>query len=294
MSPPDHPIQLETARLREVLTPEGVPVHLQVALVGDRFGALLFDLLWIAFGVLVFTGLAWLAAASGYLSSDAVGAVALLASFLVRTFFFAFFELKWQGQTPGKRRFRLRVVDARGGPLSAEAVIARNLTREVELFMPVVALSAAEVLFPGMPGWARLGAVAWMLAFGLLPLIHRDGLRVGDLIAGTIVVRTPDVLLLGDLSRPQPARAEPALQFTPAQTSAYGEYELQVLEQLLRQPDAPGHGRQLRTVADQIRKRIGWKGRVDDERFLREFYAALRARLEKDLLLGKRRRDKHG
>jgi uncharacterized RDD family membrane protein YckC len=227
----------------------------------------------------------------GLFAADVVLAGALLAIFLVRTFYFAFFELTWQGQTPGKRRLRIRAVEARGGPLTAEAIIARNLTREVELFLPLVALSAPEAIFGGAPGWARLAALAWMLVFGFLPLFNRDRLRVGDLVAGTVVVRTPDAVLLEDLSA---ARAREALAFTDAQLDVYGVYELQVLEDVLRGRGLAGHDEAVRTVAGKIREKIGWTGpAIADEPFLDAFYAALRGRLERRLLFGKRRADKH-
>ena len=215
-------------------------------------------------------------AGRGLFEGDLVMAIAILAVFLVRTFYFAFFELSWQGQTPGKRRLGIRAVDARGGPLTAEAIIARTLTRELELFLPVAALFAPQLLFPGAPAWAGLAAAVWMLVFGALPLFNRDRLRVGDLVAGTVVVRTPGVVLLEDLAvaRAREAREEPA--FTEAQLDVYGVYELQVLEGVLRSGGA-GHHEAVRTVAEKIREKIGWTGSVrDDEVFLQAFYAALR------------------
>ncbi len=280
-------------RLRELVTPEGVPLRLPVALAGDRIAALLFDLLIIAATVGVVVVPLMVLAVRRRIPGDLVGAVAVLLVFLVRTFYFAFFELSWQGQTPGKRRLRIRVVDARGGPLTAEAIIARNLTREVEIFLPIVALAGAEALFPGSPVWARLGALGWMLAFGLLPLFNRDRMRVGDLVAGTVVVRTPLVLLLEELAAR--AAAQPAPAFSAAQLDVYGVYELQVLEQVLRETDAPRHAQAVAAVAEKIRQKIGWAGppTAEPERFLRDFYAALRARLEHRMLLGRRRASKH-
>jgi hypothetical protein len=130
-----------------------------------------------------------------------------------------------------------------------------------------------------------------MLAFGLLPLFNRDRLRVGDLVAGTVVVRTPDAVLLEDLAD---APAREALTFTDAQLDVYGVYELQVLEDVLRGRGRAGHADAVQTVAAKVRGKIGWSGPpVADEPFLDAFYAALRGRLERRLLFGKRRADKH-
>lgn len=285
------------ARVKEVVTPEGVPLRFGVALAGDRLGAFLLDgLIIVAVMTLLGIMLAVTAAFGffGGIGADLVGAILLLAVFLLRTFYFSFFELAWQGQTPGKRKVRIRVVDARGGPLAAEAILTRNLTRELELFLPLAALTAPQLLFPGAPGWAVLATLAWMLLFGLLPLFNRDRLRVGDLVAGTVVVRLPDAILLADLTTaPVAAAAAPAYAFTDPQLDVYGEYELQVLEGVLRNTGAPGHAEAVGTVAGKIRRRIGWVGPPgDEEAFLHAFYAALRGRLERRMLLGRRRASK--
>jgi uncharacterized RDD family membrane protein YckC len=275
--------------VREVMTPEGVPVRFEVAEAGDRAAAFLLDLLAVAGLTLLLLAAPIALAVSGRLSADIPLALAVLLVFLVRTFYFTWFELRWQGATPGKRRIGLRAVDARGGPVSAEAIVARNLTREVEVFLPLAALSSPELLWPGAPGWARLVALVWLLVLLFLPLLNRDRLRVGDLVAGTLVVRTPAPALQADLAKEAPA----ALAFTPAQLDAYGIYELQVLEGLLRAA-GPTRAGTLAAVATQVRSKIGWTGPVaDPENFLRDFYAAMREHLERRLLFGKRRADKH-
>lgn len=268
-------------RIHQVVTPEGVPLELEVAMAGDRLGALVLDLLLMAVVVL---GIPLGLVLGGGLSGDLIGALLILLWFLVWTFYFPVFELAWQGQTPGKRAVKIRAVDARGGPLTAEAVIARNLSRQFEIMLPLLAVFTLR-----WSGWFDLVAMGWMIVLGFLPLFNKDRLRVGDMIAGTIVIRLPDARLLEDLA----ARAPPAHTFTEAQLDVYGVYELQVLEGVLRSGGA-GHWEAVRTVAEKIREKIGWTGPVrDDEVFLQAFYAALRGRLEKRLLFGKRRRSKH-
>jgi uncharacterized RDD family membrane protein YckC len=267
-----------------------VPVRLVVALAGDRLAAFLLDLLFILGAVLALViPLAWLGARD-LVEPDLVLAIVMFLVFVMRAFYFTLFELSWQGQTPGKRRVRIRAVDARGGPLRAEAIIARNLAREVDFFLPLGVLGGAEALFPGAPGAARLVALAWLLVACLLPLFNRDRLRVGDLVAGTVVVRQPEAVLLEDLSARPASREAPG--FTAEQLDVYGIYELQTLEQVLR-GTGRGRGEILEAVADKIRAKIGWTERGPAEEFLQAFYAALRGRLEQRMLFGRRRESKH-
>ena len=277
---------------REIVTPEGVPLRFTLARAGDRLGAFLID------GVLI-VGLSFLlVGATLFLAAAARGlglAIGLVAFFLLRNFYFTWFECLWQGTTPGKRAVGVRVIDAHGGMLTAEAVFARNLMREVELFVPAVALLAPEALLPGVPAGLRYLSLAWLFVFALLPLFNRDRLRVGDLVGGTLVVRAPRAALREDLSALAPARGDaPGLSFTAEQLDVYGIRELQVLETLLRQsrprPEA------LEAIARKIQYKIGWTAAsgqaVGAEAFLRAFYTAQRARLEHRLLLGERREKK--
>ncbi len=280
-------------RVREVVTPEGVPLRWTLADTGERAGAFLLDLVILASAsiVLLIASVILVGAAGG------IGfAIALVAFFVLRTFYFTFFESRWKGATPGKRALRLRVVDAHGGPLTAEAVFARNLTREIEFFLPLVALLAPASLGESLPGWARLVSLGWLLVFALLPLFNRDRLRPGDLVGGTLVVRAPRALLLEDLSgaRPSAQAAEARYAFTREQLDIYGIYELQVLEELLRS-QGPVRWQSLRAVSEKVQAKLRWQPPVADhdaERFLHDFYVAQRRRLEQKLMLGHRQERK--
>ena len=108
----------------------------------------------------------------------------------------------------------------------------------------------AERVLPAAYG---LVAGLWILVFALLPLVNRDHLRAGDLVAGTMVVRAPPMLLLDDLGA---ARGQPALQFRVDQLDIYGAYELQTLEAVLRLGNTLENAGALAAVAEQIQKRI--------------------------------------
>ena len=277
---------------RVLVTPEGVALHLQLPLVGERIGAFLTDLALIVAALIAMTVVVALVAwATGGRGGEAYVVIWLLGAFVLRSFWFAGFEAGPRGATPGKRRFGLRVAARDGRRLSADAVIARNLLRELEFFLPLSSL--AYVAHDGAADAATaVLALGWTLGFALFPLFNRDRLRVGDLVAGTWVVRAPRAALLDDAS----LAARTALDFTEAQLDAYGVFELQTLEDVLRRA-TPGAMRRLPgdpvvVVAAAVRTRIGWTGREDDHAFLTAYYNAIRARLERQLLFGRRRRDK--
>lgn len=280
------------AALRSVPTPEGVPVGIELADHGARAGALLVDLL-IIFGAFFLVG--WVLALAAVVAPSVAIALLSILSFFLRCPFFMFFELRWRGQTPGKRIFKLRVVDRRGGALSPYAVAARNITREVEVFLPATLLlmgRATEGLMSDMDNMLVTAALVWLAVFALMPLFNRDRLRVGDMIAGTWVVRSEPVALLRDLTTDP---ASDRYRFTKAQLDVYGIAELQVLEKLLRQPKTQTTRETKRDVLERILDKIDWRDReaVDGPAFLNAYYAALRAHLEQRALLGDRRADKH-
>ena len=281
---------MSVSSIRGLETPEGVPIQLELASVGDRLVAVMIDLfLMNVIGVLLAI-IVLLTGARG--RAELAAAVMLVLFFLIRCFYFPILELRWRGQTPGKRATKIRVISRTGGPLTAQAVVARNLLRELELFQPMVILLAPAAIAGGFPAWVGLIAGLWVLVFALLPLVNRDHLRAGDLVAGTMVVRAPPMLLLDDLGA---ARGQPALQFRVDQLDIYGAYELQTLEAVLRLGNTLENAGALTAVAEQIQKRIGWTPgteRVGPFEFLSTFYAAQRARLEQRLLLGERRERK--
>lgn len=293
---------LDEEAIVSILTPESVPVRFTVARMGDRVAAFGIDAAIISLSVFAI-GLLGLFLMMGSGGAPLATALAILAAFLLRNFYFTWYEIRRNGQTPGKKRLHLRVVDRRGGPLSAEAVFVRNVMREIEFFVPLVALFAPQSLFPVDAGVGRLLAVGWIFLIAAMPFFNRERLRVGDIVAGTMVVRLPRPALLADLAsaplaaaREEKEAALPTHVFTPEQLDVYGIYELQVLEGLLREGPSEGRRTALETVGKKIRKKIGYTAAgavpVSELEFLRDFYAAQRARLEGKMLLGTRRERK--
>jgi len=277
-------------RRREIITPEGVSIQVELADYGERLSAFFIDwVIWVVATIVIYLPIILLIGKAG--SVLIAVSVALFVGFLIRNLYFVYFEIAWRGATPGKRVAGLRVIDRHGGPLLPTAVIARNLTREVEMFLPLGVLLAGGRGAEGAVDWEQLSLAIWMLFFALLPAINRDRMRGGDLIAGTVVIALPKRALSSDL-------VEGTLQFlfTEQQLRAYGAFELQVLEELLRRPDSPESLRVLNDVCDKICRRIAWTAPVPPNqvaRFLRDFYTAERAFLEREQLYGKGRADKY-
>lgn len=290
-------------RLRELVTPEGLALPVTIAGRGARAGALLLDLT-----VLLLSALALLLLLAGLgigllgqdferTNSTAVELVLVAMLILVwfaRYGYFLYFELGPRGATPGKRAMGIRVAarpaaGVGGGRLTAEAVIARNLLRDIEVFLPLtylIGMMGSGGQSDGVMGWA---AFVWLMVFLLFPLFNKDRLRGGDLIAGTWVVEAPRVKLAQVMPTTTSVQRQD-YRFGDAELSVYGEHELQVLESVLRQnnPEA------LREVTEAICRKIGWTGGGGHEReFLEAFYAALRAHLERGMRFGKRKADKN-
>lgn len=280
---------------RAIVTPEGIELHFAIAQSGDRAGAFLLDFVFMigaSLLLLLLVGLLGIGSGSG----EWFLAFFIFTNFVICNGYFMFFELKWQGRTPGKRMVGIQVIDGHGGPLRPQAVVVRNLTRDLEVFLPLKLLLAPEMIWPGAPGWAQLAATLWVLVFALLPAFNRERLRVGDLLGGTRVVVAPKTALLDDIGDQRTffgAPQGPKYTFTPDQLSHYGEYELSVLEQVLRQEHTVDP-MTLEAVCRKIVMRIRWKGKMpaDFERFLKDFYAAQRAQLERGMLFGERLADK--
>jgi len=194
--------------LREQLgveTPEHVELHLELAGVGSRAAAALFDT------ALVVGGMVLIALVGGPLagSTAALGgwARALLILLYIFSFFgyFALFEALNGGRTPGKKALGIRVVMETGHAVTPTAAVVRNLVRLMDCFFPFL---------PILPGF-------------LMVLLHRRHQRPGDLAAGTVVVRDrPSDWSLG----PATASPEEPLDAGPPELS---DAEFRLLDQFL-------------------------------------------------------------
>jgi uncharacterized RDD family membrane protein YckC len=157
----------------KLLTPESVELEFTLAGIGSRAFALVIDyhvllvcliLFWLLWGLLADQLLNALSRLQINYSSAPIwlGAIALLASFLIFAGYFVCFEVLWQGQTPGKRFTKIRVIRDDGRPVGLSQASLRALLRPIDDFM-----------FLGV----------FLIFFG------RREKRLGDWVAGTLVVQ---------------------------------------------------------------------------------------------------------
>jgi uncharacterized RDD family membrane protein YckC len=157
-------------------TPEQIALELPLAGIGSRFLGLAIDTLlqWVLYIVifLLVLGTVWAIASSqsaerhlAWIPKSYVLAIAIFLVFCIYWGYFAFFEILWKGQTPGKRVAGLRVIHTSGRPINAYEAIGRNLLRAIDGFP-----------FPTY----GVGIVCMMLNDQ-----HR---RLGDYVAGTVVI----------------------------------------------------------------------------------------------------------
>ncbi len=152
---------MDTLKIR---TPEGVEFALPLAGPISRMLAFVLDLLV----VLTIGSVAkQILAPLGFFGKDFSDAIVIIAYFVISLLYMMFAEWLWRGQTVGKKLLRLRVVDATGLRLEPSQVIVRNLMRFID----------------GLPALYLLGGVAC--------LVSRHRQRLGDLAAGTVVIRAP-------------------------------------------------------------------------------------------------------
>ncbi len=170
-------------------TPEQVDLRLPIAGIGSRFLAILADtILQIAVELLLILLFVLFvsAAARDHLFDipDAAGkwfvAAIILFNFLLYWGYFALFEAFWNGQTPGKRVVKIRVIKDSGRQITLFEALARNLVRVVDMLPP---------------NFYLVGLVTM--------LCNKQQKRLGDFVAATIVIheRASEQPVLGHTSR---------------------------------------------------------------------------------------------
>jgi uncharacterized RDD family membrane protein YckC len=240
-------------RTLEVRTPESIAFSYELAGLGSRFLALMVDqaiqiaALIAIFGSIFLALMRVVAARHGPPPVSDKVATSLAIAFVVAVVFVIFygyfivFEALWNGQTPGKKLLGLRVVRDGGYPIDFGASLIRNLIRIGEQLI----------------GYYILAAIS--------ALISPENKRLGDLAAGTIVVR--DARLAAPRS-PAASADEPVY----ASTAYLSGEERALVKRFLERRDALAVERRSELAAQlagRVRDRVPADlARLDDESLL--------------------------
>ena len=238
-------------------TPEQIPLEFPLAGIGSRFLAIALDMLiqTLAFLLVIFVGELLVPTVARFTPGAWTWAAAIffLVLFLLYSGYYALFEIFWNGQTPGKRLVRIRVIGDSGRPITVYEAVARNLLRLVDQ----------------MPGLYVVGIVSVFLT--------ARNKRLGDIVAGTVVVHEkamqevqPDFVAGTAAS----AATSPALQISAD--------ELELIERFLqRRYDLSSEVR--RQSAEQIAARLRARlGAAQDGSQSAEDYLEALARRKRD------------
>ena len=214
---------LSTEDVLIIETPERVPLHFALASIGNRFIACAIDhaIQVLAIGLIAIASV--VLASFSFIEQTVSGApkwviaVMIILLFLIFAGYFAFFEWIWNGQTPGKRWLKLRVIREDGRPITFWEAAVRNLLRSLDM-MPLPFYSV-----------------------GLISVFssNRDQ-RIGDMVAGTVVVREREAeapafsqVFATPVSDPALRRSFKPVDFQ-ASLNSLTEAEIQVVETFLR------------------------------------------------------------
>lgn len=232
-------------------TPEQIALEFPIAGLGSRGLALLVDTLIQA--LVVITVIVVSSVVSPDLSRYWVTAGKWVTALFIFAFFclywgyFAIFEVFWNGQTPGKRQAKIRVITASGRPITVFEAISRNFLRAID---------------------SQLGYMVGAITIA----IDKNNRRLGDMVAGTVVVH--EIQELGDsywYAQQNAAATTVSVEAVTAMTAQ----EFQLVETFLnRRLDLPYEQRQntARTIADRIGARLNVPSadRPSPENFLEE------------------------
>jgi len=235
----------ETYRERlSVETPESVAFAYDLAGIASRAAALFIDTVLV---VLLILAEILAATLIGSLLGDALAdavfiwvyAAVLIAAFITAWGYFVLFEVLRNGRTPGKRALGIRVVRDDGGRVGLMDAIIRNLIRLVDM----------------MPGYYMVGLIAVLLS--------ANNKRLGDMAAGTVVVRDSGELVLSESGMAANAREALVRDFFARRVALSPEARYQVAAEVLRAyGEEPGMWDEP-TIAGRLADLTGLRPQVD-------------------------------
>ena len=215
-------------------TPEQIPLEFPLAGIGSRFLAIALDMLIQVLGwlLLIFVAELVLPPMARLIPRAWTwgAAVMLLIAFVLYAGYYALFEIFLNGQTPGKRLVRIRVIGDSGRPITVYEALIRNLLRVVDQF----------------PGLYVVGIIS--------VFVTARNQRLGDVVAGTVVVHEKA------MQEVQPDFAAGTVASTASPGPQISSDELELIERFLqRRYDLSPEVRQqsAEQIATRLRARLG-------------------------------------
>ena len=185
-------------------TPENIVFSYDVSGIGSRFLAALIDsaIILVLLIIVYVTTAAILSTSAGQSLVSNLARSWIIAGYLLLTFsiywaYYIFFELIWNGQSPGKRAAGLRVIRTDGTPVTVVDSVVRNIVRLVDF----------------MPTFYGVGIIVM--------LINSQSRRLGDLAAGTVVIKERREMTLAHLTQSARQVVAPAPAFLPAEAALW-------------------------------------------------------------------------
>jgi uncharacterized RDD family membrane protein YckC len=237
------------SRSDRTVTPEAVTIAVDVAGLGSRMIAWLIDsLIQLAVVLPIVLGVG-----AGNLAEGPELVVVSLVIFLIAWAYYPIFEVLWQGRTPGKRAQRIRVIRTDGQPAGGAAILVRNLIRILDvMLLPFLAVISM--------------------------LVTSRAQRLGDLAAGTMVVREPR------FTEPEPVRLPSRADLPFVDATGLSEREYDVIRSFLARRsslDPTARWRLAAQLASSVRGRVGsLPDGVPDEAMLEAVAQSYRRRFE--------------
>lgn len=239
-------------------TPENIEFGYDIAGIGSRFLAAILDSLLILLlqilVVFVIGGalLSDLLEKTLGISTSLLNALGILLSFVILWGYYICFEMIWNGQSPGKRVIGLRVVREGGRPITFVSAAIRNLIRIID-FLPMLYGIGVVVMF-----------------------IDRRARRLGDLTAGTLVVKERRMVTLESLTAPNPMSpllhpGPSARQVTLPNIHMLTDQDYTIVQEFLQRRAQLGRDARLRLgvqLAESLQTRLGLPKDGDVENFL--------------------------
>lgn len=236
----------------QITTPEQVVFHYAIAGPFARCMAWLVDeaIIWAGYVALIML-LVTIVRAVGDVPGgtgdtvESIGLIILILGMFVLDFcYFVYFELRWAGQSPGKRCFGIRVISARGTRLRFADVLLRNLMRPIDM-LPFAMTVGGTVCF--IDRWHR---------------------RLGDMVADTIIIRETKrelpQAMAAEKSRVNSFQTDPVLRSRILSRVARPERDL-ILDLAIRRDQIDPDARQalFARAAEHFRTRLGLPADVD-------------------------------